>query len=203
MQPIIIDNFIPEVYQDSILYLLTGSEFGWTLNDDSAGYGDEPADKYFHVNIPTKDHIQFRHTFVKENELKSDFLKYIGVLVAEFENTMKARVKYTKRIKSNLLVSNQVGPWIQPPHVDGMNLKDGVVDAIGKYSLLYYVNNSDGDTTLYNEYFTGESVGELTVQQKISPKKGRAVIFDSNQIHSASCPKVNDTRIVINCIFEI
>jgi hypothetical protein len=202
MTPLIIDDFIPEVYQDSILYLLTGPEFGWTFNDESAGYGDMDVEKYFHVDVPTKNHIQFRHTFVKENELQSDFLKYIGVLVACFENTMEAKVKYTKRIKSNLLVSSS-GPTLQPPHVDGLNMKNGVIDAIGKYSLLYYVNDSDGDTILYDKYFLGEPVGLLKVSQTISPKKGRAVIFDSNQIHSASCPKINDSRIVINCIFEI
>ena len=42
---------------------------------------------------------------------------------------------------------------------------------------------------------------ELTVQQRVSPKKGRAIIFDSHQIHSGQVPENNDYRIVINCIF--
>ena len=64
------------------------------------------------------------------------------------------------------------------------------------------MDDSDGDTVLYNEYFTKESVGLVTVQQTVAPKKGRAIIFDSNQIHSGTCPSVHDTRMVINCVFD-
>jgi Rps23 Pro-64 3,4-dihydroxylase Tpa1-like proline 4-hydroxylase len=98
---------------------------------------------------------------------------------------------------------NQRGPYIQPPHADTIEIIEDGVDCLGYKTLLYYVNDSDGDTIFYNECFTGQPVGLVTEQQRVTPKKGRAVIFNSNQIHSGSCPSVNDSRIVINCVFGI
>ena len=37
--------------------------------------------------------------------------------------------------------------------------------------------------------------------EKINPKKGRAVIFDSNSLHAASPPFNSKIRVVINCTF--
>jgi hypothetical protein len=157
---------------------------------------------YYHTDEPTKEHLQFRHVFVKENKAVSDFDQYIDCLRIGFQQITGSSINYTDRIKANLLVSDFFGPNLQPPHVDGMVEKDGIYNSVGKKTLLYYVNDSDGDTVLYNEYFTGEPVGKVTVQQTVSPKKGRAIIFDSNQIHSGTCPAINDIRMVINCVFD-
>ena len=42
MEPVVIDDFLPEVYQDSIYNLLTGSEFPWIFHDYSVNdeYGE-------------------------------------------------------------------------------------------------------------------------------------------------------------------
>jgi len=200
MQPIIIDDFLPITFQKSIIDLLTGHEFPWTFfNYSVSEYGLQ---EHFYTNDPTREHLQFRHGFVKDGKVTSEHYKYIELLKMIFEGHMRTKVNYIHRIKSNLLLT-QKGPFIQPPHVDVMDMLDGDTNCLGYKTLIYYVNDSDGDTILYNEHFTGEPVGLVTKQQQISPKQGRAVIFDSNQIHSGSCPSVNDTRLVINCVFGI
>ena len=200
MIPLIIDDFIPEPFQKSINDLLVSPEFTWTFFNYSVSQFN--LDEYFYTNEPVKEHIQLRHGFAKDDKITSENYKYIEPLKLLFESHMRSKVTYIQRIKSNLLIS-QKGPYLQPPHVDVMDMLNGNTDCLGYKTLLYYVNDSDGDTTFYNEYFTGEPVGLLTKQQQISPKRGRAVIFDSNQIHSGSCPSVNDTRMVINCVFGI
>ena len=53
--------------------------------------------------------------------------------------------------------------------------------------LIYYLNDSDGDTI----FFEGDS--EL---QRVSPKKGRIVIFDGNTLHAGGFPTDNPRCIV-------
>lgn len=68
--------------------------------------------------------------------------------------------------------------------------------------MLYYVNDSDGNTIILKEKFpfnhnkqTGLPGGEII--QEITPKKGRAVLFDGLHFHASSVPS-KDLRCVIN-----
>jgi hypothetical protein len=68
--------------------------------------------------------------------------------------------------------------------------------------LLYYVNDSDGDTiVLKQKYpFSHNRISGLTqgeVLQQISPKKGRVVMFDGSHFHSSTVPS-KQLRCVIN-----
>jgi len=191
MEPTIIDDFIPIAYQDSILGMLTGHEFPWNIHPYSVSRA--PITDYY-TDVPTKDHIQFRHMFMEDDVSHSKFCEYMKPLTMCFEN-IYGSIETRQRIKANLLMK-QDGPHLQHPHSD--------IGGVGTNSktLLYYVNDSDGDTVLYNEYYYESTIGLLTRQQTISPKKGRAVIFDSHQIHSACCPAISDYRIVINMILS-
>jgi len=199
-EPIIIDNFLPDVYQKSIFELLTGPEFPWTFHNYSVS--NEPLTEYWHIDEPYKEHIQFRHIFADDNTVHSEYFKYVKSLLVAFEIQYGKKIKSFRRLKSNLLLP-QKGTTTQQPHVDGMQLINGVRDSIGKKTLLYYVNDSDGETVLYNEYFVDKPIGLLTKQQSVPPKKGRAVIFDSNQLHAGCCPVMSDYRIVLNFVLEV
>ena len=67
---------------------------------------------------------------------------------------------------------------------------------------LYYVNDSDGDTVIYNETaddiqnLPGIDTNMLTIKQTISPKKGRAVLFNGRRYHSSTTPIANKRCIV-------
>ena len=65
-------------------------------------------------------------------------------------------------------------------------------------AFLYYVNDSDGDTIIFNE--KEGHIGELTIKTRVSPKKGRLIIFGGNIYHAAGRPK-KDIRCVINYNF--
>lgn len=60
-------------------------------------------------------------------------------------------------------------------------------------SVIYYANESDGDT-----FFFDENKNETG---RITPKKGSAVIFDATKLHAGNNPRNFDTRKVINFIF--
>ena len=59
-------------------------------------------------------------------------------------------------------------------------------------SVLYYANDSDGDTFFFE--------GSECVYRK-SPVKGTAVIYPSSMLHAGSTPTKTETRVVINMVF--
>jgi hypothetical protein len=66
---------------------------------------------------------------------------------------------------------------------------------------LYYVNDTDGDTYLFDKtkrdlsYVTKDT--KLEIIKSVSPKKGRLVLFDGARYHSSSAP-TKDIRCIIN-----
>lgn len=75
------------------------------------------------------------------------------------------------------------------PHVDDYH--DHLV-------LLYYVNDSDGDTLLYKNNYDPQQDTKMIVESSIAPKAGRAVLFTGDTYHSFHYPNKHDTRSVIN-----
>lgn len=94
------------------------------------------------------------------------------------------------RSKSNL-TSRTTELRLSWPHVDN-DEKHFVV--------IYYVNDSDGDTVIYNQKYSGKvyNQSELTVFKTINPKAGSIVIFDGSMYHTNYAPQKNNFRCVIN-----
>lgn len=68
--------------------------------------------------------------------------------------------------------------------------------------LLYYVNDSDGDTVILKQKypFSHNRISGLThgeILHQVSPKKGRVVMFDGSHFHSSTIPS-KKLRCVIN-----
>lgn len=87
------------------------------------------------------------------------------------------------------------------PHRDVEDVKEG-----GKMiTALFYVNDCDGDTYLFNEKLEWDDFDkfkDLTIKKQISPKQGRIVLFDAEQFHAGSNPIESDFRMVINYNFS-
>ena len=104
-------------------------------------------------------------------------------------------VPYYFRLKFNLLTNNYLmtKDKYNTPHIDNKY--------VNSYSMIYYVNDSDGDTIIFNETCNDETMtrpDKLTIKQRIEPKKNRAVLFRGNYFHTSSNPMNNETRIVLN-----
>ena len=76
---------------------------------------------------------------------------------------------------------------------------------------LLYLNDSDGDTIIYNERFNPSlsafdgnlqiddvTIPDLTVKQTVTPKANRMVIFDGHLYHSGRTPTTVSRRVAIN-----
>lgn len=78
------------------------------------------------------------------------------------------------------------------PHVD---IEDG-----GGLTGIYYIDESDGDTVIFNEKGNQpiRNNEEISVQSIIKNKRGRLVIFDQDSLHAGCPPIYSNKRLVIN-----
>ena len=112
------------------------------------------------------------------NELVDKFCKKHGFNLLEFYRT---RVNLTP-------LSKDPRPLI--PHVDLRN-------KYKHYILLLFLNDSDGDTIMYDLKVDGEthSQEELSTLKRFSPKAGRAVLFNGDNFHAWEHPQNHDYRL--------
>ena len=68
------------------------------------------------------------------------------------------------------------------PHIDFLDMPHHV--------LIYYVNDSDGDTIFFDE-----NENEI---KRVTPKRGRYALFNGNILHAGSNPIKSNYRIIIN-----
>lgn len=183
------DNFLPDYFANSIEKLHTSDLIDWKLLSSTVSneYDKNGNQSVFYNSKEWIDTPQFTHVFYGTDVGHSAY-------ITEVENTLKhldinSEDLFIHRIKSNLNVH-----WVkkynkenyQPPHKDLTHPQF--------QSLLYYVNDTDGDTYFFDD--------DLKIVNKVSPKKNRAILFPSNMIHAGSNPMENKLRIVINFIFS-
>lgn len=102
--------------------------------------------------------------------------------------------KHVARVKFNILLQQEnAGYHYNLPHQD---------DATDKsITMVYYLDDSDGDTFLFNEFYSNPPPEKLTLYKRITPKRNRAVFFESNRYHASSNPTKSRDRFIINWVF--
>lgn len=199
---IVDDEFLtPEeiLEMQKIMYLEQPSGFPWLFSLHSSRKLEDNAAFY---GAGYHDNFQFVHPIQSLDNEYSPFAPFARNVLNKFTEKNKIKVNQITRMKANLIVNDSRDiEDVNTPHVD----RNGDVDLSqypGKlYVLLYYVNDSDGDTTMFEERYTGKPVESLTEISKITPRAGRAVFFDGDQYHAAASPKTSNLRCVININF--
>ena len=125
-----------------------------------------------------------------------------GITPVSFEHVLKSSTKLTEHFgnfsKVPQLVCSELNInfidiiaarlFITVPHKTTLDYYAPHTDRPEEHlGLIYYVNDSDGDTI----FFEGDK--EL---QRVSPKKGRIVIFDGDTLHAGGFPTDNPRCIV-------
>lgn len=194
----IIDNFIPLSFQNTLSNIFLDKKLGWNFNEKTLDYS-------YSEETLNRDTFQFVHSITDDNGVgTSDIFLYTSPLIYFLEQSQNIKVNKILRFKSNLLVKCDSDSIIHPPHIDS-NISNHM-------SLVYYVHDCDGDTILYDcTYDEGKEKfdPEKPLREKskiiasVTPKKGRALFFNSNLFHSSSTPSINSKRVVINLVLDI
>lgn len=183
----IIDNFIPEQWQNDLAATLLSHRFPWYYSNDVT----------FEDNSKLNHPAMF-HVFCNEQQINSPFYDNIYTLTHFVPQHIDKNVIGILQSRAFLqfpLSASKIQNRLDSLHVD--LARDHVV-------LLYYVIDSDGDTIIVDhkmgdDYMIYDDLHheDYNIIEKISPKKGRAVIFDGRYYHTAQQPKEN-IRCVIN-----
>lgn len=183
LQDVVIDRDIFSLDdQCHIKEYMTGM-FPWYLGE---GHEGTSAENQYSSSPNVFEYMQLCHGFVNDFKVTSNHHNLTMVM----ERMLQAKYPFLgriKRIKANLQakVHNTNPNAHNTPHIDG---------DIEHWVALYYVNNSDGDTFIFDN-------DGLTVKQRITPQQGQVVIFDGSTLHAGMHPRTTDYRIVINFNF--
>src|SRR5581483_8844230 len=184
-----IDDAIPRLYQDQIESEVASNRMAWFFNQESGRRGARVATSYG----------GFSHTafHVDDNAAPSPMTALL--LPALFMFCERAGVPFSSLLRIRLGLFTR-GPADIPhhnPHVDFYQ---------PHYTALYYVNDSDGDTVVFNETFDQVSAemsvgytneGRFTVARRISPRKGRMIGFPGKHYHASMHPTKSASRMAI------
>ena len=176
----------PEWIHNPVSEILLSEQIEWRYNPKLTGTGPGIC------NLDNReDSFQFTYMLFDNTGYKATLADYIlgdlwDYIINAHPEVFK-NLNQVSRVKSNLLTkSTNNNP--HPAHVDTDD---------NHLVIIYYANDSDGDTTIYNETFDTK-FDKLTVKKTISPKKGKYVIFNGEHYHASSSPLRHDVRIVLN-----
>lgn len=158
------DDALPKEDQNYLEDILLGSDFPYYFRDNTS-YDYQ------------QDTCQFQHNF---RYFGKDNSKYFEEFYGKFKPFIEKNspFKNVLRMKTNLLLNNKANCF-NSIHTDYYG------DHI---NLIYYVNNSDGDTFIFDD-------GKI---KNIRPKKGRILLFDGKYEHASSNPIESKYRSIIN-----
>ena len=171
MKLTIIDNVISLGYQNLVEESFNSTNFDWYYQAAISAEGRDD------VNTG------FSHRIFGDNAA-SPYYQFTYPILLEAINKYKKGtiIKQLYRIRGAMFVKNQTS---QPhlPHIDHQ---------YKHYTMLYYVNDSDGPT----RFFSNEEI-----VKEVEPKKGRVVLFNGDTYHASSSPRNHTRRMVINYNF--
>ena len=184
-----IDDVIPRLYQDQIEAETSSDKMAWFWNRESSR----------RVNVDASyggfSHIAYR--FNEPNPQPSTLTALLLPLLFSYCEKAGVPFKSLLRIRVGMFTQNAAGGPYHNPHVDFY---------LPHHNALYYVNDSDGDTFIFNETYDQVSLeqsieytreNKFTISGRVAPKKGRMVGFDGRHYHASMHPKQTSHRIAI------
>ena len=185
---LVFDDILDLEYQERIKNILIGEEtfngyyFPWYFTQDVTKHNDVDSQKrsaFFHGYVVSDN----------DNTMGTIDSIFHDIFITLLENACrkidKQNVNVIKGRSFLQLPINYKGERIDTPHVDIVG---------DHFVILYYVCDSDGDTIIYNEKVKSDN---YTIQNRITPKQGRVVLFDGSYYHTAEQPTDN-IRCVVN-----
>ena len=183
-ETMIVDNLISE--KDQVhLHDMIMHHVEWKFLNDVSGNNNHPFPSNGFV------HVTKHPEFVKPSIIYDVFA---GMFESKFKDILEYKEIYYNRIFLQLPLAQQFIKEHNGIHVD-------LPPHLPHVACVYYVNDSDGDTIIYEQTINNVPGGSHNVDVKehkrVTPKRGRAVFFDGSRYHCSSQPTVN-YRTIIN-----
>ena len=174
-----LENVLSYEYHSAILNAVQGELFTWNLIRDVASSGNAREDITEYA---------FRHKLWWNNNKISEWSDLFYPLITICEKALNAQIVCIPKVFMNLNMNYGLQNK-NMAHCDGF--MDLETDTLKRYTGVYYLNDSDGDTLFYDSDGT-------TIVETNAPKANTMVIFPSGLLHSRQLPLEHNTRLVLN-----
>jgi hypothetical protein len=186
----IVDDLLPKGYADQIQTDITRIGFPWVYVDDVTYItGDKESGN------PGLTHVAYDIT----GNIYSEYMPFFKPMIYHIEEANGVPINELLRIRVGLIsrvaAEDNV---VNTPHVDFI---------VPHYTACYYVEDSDGDTVVYDQWLDQDTTSsnmpdfvkntDFTVASRGKPKKNRVVIFNGHRYHASSHPLIHKKRLVI------
>jgi hypothetical protein len=170
-----IENFLPKKFHDEIKNFLFSYDFNWHFLNSVT-----------FKNTKNKNSFGFSHeVFQKYENYQSEYFNFFWPITYQIPSKNEIEIiRIRIGMQTKLSINENL---IDDPHVD-FNFSHK--------TLLYYVNDSDGDTIFYSKNNFNKIIFQNT------PKENTAIIFDGLIYHSSSHPTNTSARIAININYK-
>jgi hypothetical protein len=187
----IIDNFLSDNAFKNLTELVLKDKLPWFFGEQTS---INPNDNFMTIDPLAVETWGFYHSIYERQENKASFAyPYFEELFSRIEEVFG--ITRQQLIRARLSMKFQKEGFT----VDNYNLPH--VDYLYPHrSIVFYLNDSDGDTRLFDQWFN-PNLGDPTffsVQNKITPKANRLFYFNGLQYHTASNPIKHHKRVIVN-----
>ena len=181
----ILDNIISKKEQEVLKNTLHGGKFNWFYISDVTKIDNKKQQR------PAMSHL-----FMDNGNINSE---WYNIVTKISDNVNKKLNKKLRPIQVRSFLQFSLNEkFIGEEKIDTAHIDLQIPHTV----YLYYVNDCDGDTILYNykskngkeeaPYFE-----DIKIKKRVTPKQGRVVVFDGMWWHSSSQP-TKGTRTIIN-----
>lgn len=186
-------NVLPPQLFSRLVSTISHSEFPWYFNSTAYENVTEPLLGYSYSHLAWKDG---QSNSPIGPMIETVFLMLADVMQQDVDKLIRARVG---------CIGVTATPHRHTPHVD--------LEYPHQTTLLY-LNDSDGNTELYNELYDNSSQlsnqvyfqnlkNSVSLAQSIQPKANKLVCFDGFRYHSSETPTTVPRRLVVNFNYTV
>lgn len=200
----IITDFLNKEDSDELEKNIVNTSFPWalipnTLDLNLPGY-----------NAANHNPPFLRHTFFdSKNNNKTEHVVYLKKILERIQEEFYGKEVQYVRIASNCLLRNTEHlDKFSPPHID-VDHDDTDKTIYDCYTGLYYINDCDGETLMYDKIYEYSEEGfvydpneEYKIICRMMPKKGTFAYWNASMFHAGPA-SASKPRYVINFNFVV
>ncbi len=189
----VIDKFLPDAIEN-MLEQQFQYHTQWNYVSETSGNEDDEVDKENKQIKECPQLVHLSHWGGKDDPNTFGLTRMVLYFIEYLTGIM---IKDVHKIKTNMNIKDESfeGKY-HPPHADHRSPE--------YTSVVYYISNSDGPTRFFDKTTLDKDPHKgLKEIGSVEPKKGRAIIFPSNIMHTGTCPINHENRLVINFVFKM
>lgn len=176
-----VDTKLPQTFNQHLITTIR-RQAGWSISYDDhiENRSGDIADQYSDSGMLLQSYSFNQDPSINELNLNLNILAYtiFNVVISSIDNCKFTNINIRRYLWNYYSRSSQ-----------GIDHYDVPINEPGNFcSIVYYLNNTDGGTILSNKFYQSQV--------------GKAIVFDSKQIHRGSGPVTAKQRYALNIVFQ-